>query len=56
MSYVCDCECHDTCHLCGRPFVKVDGRVVPHVNCMDTAAGTADVSSVHYDRNRGSTD
>ena len=32
--FQCDCLCHRTCHLCGKPFVGPNDR---HVNCVDTA-------------------
>lgn len=28
----CDCECHKTCHLCGKPFLSPNDV---HINCAD---------------------
>lgn len=28
---ICNCSCHEICHLCGNPFIGS----LPHINCAD---------------------
>jgi hypothetical protein len=40
----CDCDCHNYCSLCGRPFIEGQW----HINCADTADGMTTSTNWNY--------
>jgi len=49
VSYQCNCECHRTCHTCGRPFIGPNDY---HINCGDTIQASGSIGNFTANKDR----